>query len=117
MPHHDNTSERLFATISWNAHTEYCFSIRLFISYISTKNPDYHLSWTISDLTKRSLADALHDINPMDNTHRLLSELVLERKITEKDDEHDLAVEVEQILWKHGRDLLKQKEIESRKSG
>ena len=48
---------------------------------------------------------------------RHLSELVLQRKITEKDNDYDIAVEVEQILWRHGRDRLRQKQAESRNSG
>ena len=69
------------------------------------------------ELDKYTLGEGIAQLNVMDDFYRPLSELVLQRKITEKDDAHDVAVEVEQILWKHGRDLLKKRETESRNSG
>ena len=56
------------------------------------------------------------ELDAMDSCYRPLSELVLRRKITENDNLHDTRVEVETILWKHGRDLLNKRETESRNS-
>ena len=53
----------------------------------------------------------------MSDTYRPLSELILQRKITEEEDEQKAAIEVELILWEHGRNQIIQNESESRTSG
>ena len=63
------------------------------------------------NLTRKNLADTMVDLDAMSPCYRRLSELVLQRKISKDEDAHDVSVEVEQILWKHGRDLLKKREL------
>ena len=75
---------------------------------------DYHMSAPLTKLSRRTLADFLNDVDVMDSFYRPLSELVLQRKITEEDDLHKVSKEVEGILWFHGRDLLKKRELHSR---
>ena len=53
------------------------------------------------------------ELDAMDASYIRLSQLVLQRKIPENADRHDVSVEVEQILWKHGRDLLKKRQTET----
>ena len=53
----------------------------------------------------------------MGSTYRPLSELILQRKITNKDDEEKAAIEVEILLWEHGRNQILQNESKSRTSG
>ena len=84
---------------------------QLYVSYIIDKVPVYTIKVPLEKLTKKNLAYTMVDLNAMLPFHRRLSELVLQRKITNNDDEHDVCVEVEQILWKHGRDLLKKREL------
>ena len=53
------------------------------------------------------------ELDAMDASYIRLSQLVLQRKIPENADRHDVSVEVEQILWKHGRYLLKKRQTET----
>ena len=55
---------------------------------------------------QKKLAKRLASFNALDEYNRPLSELVLQRKITEKDDELEAAIEVEVALWEHGRMLI-----------
>ena len=80
----------------------------LFVSCIDQKSPDYNIPenlWLTEQLTIDRLAKVLADVNTMDYFYRPLSELVLQRKITDKDDLLELALEVEAEIWKHGRKL------------
>ena len=89
-------------------------AVALFMSYISTLDSDYGLPRPIP-ITRRVLSDIILDTNVMTELFHPLSELVLQRKITEED-EDKAAIEVELILWEFGRNLMLEKS-DSRTSG
>ena len=57
----------------------------MFLSYIDTLDPDYRLDIDLATLNRSKLKDILYDIDVMDDFYLRLSELVLQRKITDKD--------------------------------
>ena len=88
------------------------------MSYINSLDPSgYRLRLPLKHLDRRYLSDIIHDIDVMGSTYRPLSELILQRKITNKDDEEKAAIEVEILLWEHGRNQILQNESKSRTSG
>ena len=72
---------------------------------------------TMTKLTKKKLAEELADLDALDDDYLPLSELVLQRKITEKDDKLKAAIEVEVALWEHGRNRIAENGKKSRTSG
>ena len=108
----DQLFEELKKVADKERHTAY-----LFMSYIKTLDSDYRLKLPLKYLNRRKLSDIIHDTDVMSDTYRPLSELILQRKITEEEDEQKAAIEVELILWEHGRNQIIQNESESRTSG
>ena len=89
----------------------------LFMSCIDTLDKEYQLNISVTYLNRKILSDIMRDTDVMSDTYRPLSELVLQRKISEKEDKQKAAIEVELILWEHGRNKILQNEPESRTSG
>ena len=89
------------------------FTENLFVSCITVNTPGYNITSPLPGLTRRALADTMVELDAMDASYIRLSQLVLQRKIPENADRHDVSVEVEQILWKHGRYLLKKRQTET----
>ena len=77
----------------------------------------YNIKVICNFANKERLAKELASFDALDDEHRLLSELLLQRKITEKDDKLKVAIEVENMLWEHGRIRIAKEENESRASG
>ena len=66
---------------------------------------------------KETLAKELATFDALDGYYRPLSELLLQRKITETDDKLKVAIEVENALWQHGRIQIDKEANRSRASG
>ena len=62
-------------------------------------------------LTRQELADVMSVLDATNDFSRPLSELVLQRKISDKDDKDEAALEVELALWEHGRKRIKQNKL------
>ena len=87
------------------------------IDCIDQKFPDYKIeftfdSWRRNRFTKKKLADLLAQLDPLNEFYRPLSELILQRDLTDTEDMYEAAVEVELELWKHGRKIIKKLEAE-----
>ena len=62
-------------------------------------------------LDKEELSNIMCNIDFMDEFYLPLSELLLQRKLTDKKDQQKAAIEVELILWEQGRNQMLQTEI------
>ena len=66
---------------------------------------------------RKLLAEEIAKFDALDDKHRPLSELVLQRKITEEDDKLDTTIEVEFALWEYGRMQIAKRQNISRTTG
>ena len=94
----------------------------LLVNCIERKCPEYTIHtptghWKQVGLTKQRLVDVIVKADVMNDSNRPLSELILQRKITDKDDQFELALDVKSELLKNGMRLLRDLEVDSRESG